>query len=143
MLPEQKNSATNPEQKLHFSVILPKLHRRDQIVINNDLGIKVGSTNGEKTALVVVCANKTPITLSSPPNKTIAPSTKKGDHVFFALSLAKGESAQVGDYCLSASTHDNGVNVLIIAHKAIKTRPVPRRHSLRRELTKLSSGDTL
>ncbi len=142
MLPEQVTTP-DPERQVQFSLTLSQLHRKDQFVVNKDLAIRVGKINGEKTAIVIVCPNNTPINLSQLPDCTITPGAKKGDYVFFPLSLTRTQSAQVGTYRLRATSRDNNVNVTIIANKAIKTRCVPRRHDLRKVLANLSSGDNL
>jgi hypothetical protein len=143
MSKEQRKSATNKERTTLFSQTLLRLKRKNQIVVNGDFALRVAKISGEKTALILVCANKTPVNLSSFPDHTFTPCTKNGDYVFFPLSLTKGEFATVGDYELRAFSFEDGVNVTIEADRAIKTGRVPRREDLRKVLANVSLRDNL
>lgn len=132
-----------PEYRILHSLTLRPIKQKGQVVINKDFGVRIRRSKSAAASISITCANGTNITLPKKPEVTIKPTSKGKDHTFFPLQLAKGETAQIGEYKLRASTSEAGVILSIEAHKPIHTIAVGRDEDLRDVLANLSSEDNL
>lgn len=134
---ERLNSESRP---LHFLTLNP-MKRKEQVVINDDFGIRICRIKSELAPIEIVLPNCTEISFSAS-GKLIRPQSSDSiPFVRIPFLMAKGEKVMFGGYKLKAFVREKTVILNIEARKPLKRTYVDKDQNLRILLSNLSLED--
>lgn len=125
---------------LHFLSLAP-MKPKEQIVVNNELGIIICRTKSNLASINIACANGTEIRLPQKENHIFRPASEESNYTFFPIQLEKGKFAQIGNYNIRASISEKGIKLNIETYGPINIQPIYKKEDLRKVLSRPSSGD--
>lgn len=141
MAHENLRSGSEAEKRKLNNLSLEPLRRKEQVVINRRIGVRICRSKGPIASILIACPNDTPIYSPGLEDKPAKPSSKDRSHTFFPIQLANGQKVKIENLTIEASKSLEGTTINIESYEKINTYKVNKDLDLRKVLSNLSSGD--